>query len=89
MNTQNTETGQGPLPVANLRLPVLVVAGRREMTLEELSSLREGASIDIGNGEEIPVELQVNNQIIAAGRLVRVADKICASITEIRLPKQA
>jgi flagellar motor switch/type III secretory pathway protein FliN len=89
MNTQNTETGQAPLPVANLSLPVLVVAGRREMTLEEISSLREGASIEIGNGEEIPVELQVNNQIVAAGRLVRVADKICASITEIRLPKQA
>lgn len=89
MNTQNTETGQSPLPIANLSLPVLVVAGRREMTLEELSSLREGASIEIGNGEEIPVELQVNNQIIAAGRLVRVADKICASITEIRIPKQA
>lgn len=89
MNTQNTENGQAPLPVANLSLPVLVVAGRREMTLEEISSLREGASIEIGNGEEIPVELQVNNQIVAAGRLVRVADKICASITEIRLPKQA
>jgi flagellar motor switch/type III secretory pathway protein FliN len=89
MHTQNTETGQNPLPLANLSLPVLVVAGRREMTLEEISSLREGASIEIGNGGEIPVELQVNNQIIAVGRLVRVADKICASITEIRLPKQA
>lgn len=89
MNTQNTETGENPASIANLRLPVLVVAGRREMTLEELATLREGASIEIGNGEEIPVELQVNNQIIAAGRLVRVADKICATITEIRLPKQA
>ena len=75
--------------MANLSLPVLVVAARREMTLEELSSLREGASIEIGNGADIPVELQVNNQIVAVGRLVRVADNICASITEIRLPKQA
>ena len=89
MNTENTETGENPASIANLRLPVLVVAGRREMTLEKLSALREGASIEIGNGEEIPVELQVNNQIIATGRLVRVADKICATITEIRLPKQA
>ena len=89
MNIQNTPSGQQSPSMANLSLPVLVVAARREMTLEELSSLREGASIEIGNGEDIPVELQVGNQIVAAGRLVRVADKICASITEIRLPKQA
>lgn len=84
MNIQNTDSGKTPASISSLRLPVLVVAGRKEMTLEELSGLREGASIEIGNGEDIPVELQVNNQIFATGRLVRVADKICASITEIR-----
>lgn len=71
-------------PLANLRLPVLVVAARKELTLQEIASLREGASLEIGSGEEIPVELQVNNQVVATGRLVRVADKICASITETR-----
>ena len=71
-------------PLANLRLPVLVVAARKELTLQEIASLREGASLEIGSGEEIPVELQVNNPVVATGRLVRVADKICASITETR-----
>lgn len=84
MNTQNTALEETPAAISGLRLPVLVVAGRREMTLEELAGLREGASIEIGNGEDIPVELQVNHQIVATGRLVRVADKICASITQIR-----
>lgn len=88
MNTQNTVETQNPPEISNLRLPVLVVAGRQEMTLQQLASLRDGASIELGNGEDIPVDIQVNNQVIAAGRLVRVADKICASITEIRdLPK--
>lgn len=73
-----------PAPLADLRLPVLVVAARKELTLQEVASLREGASLEIGSGEEIPVELQVNNQVIATGRLVRVADKICASISETR-----
>ena len=77
----NTTT---PAPLADLRLPVLVVAARKELTLQEIASLREGASLEIGIGEEIPVELQVNNQVIATARLVRVADKICASITETR-----
>jgi flagellar motor switch/type III secretory pathway protein FliN len=54
------------------------------MTLEQLASLRQGASLEIGSGENIPVELEVNNQVVATGHLVRVADKICASITEIR-----
>jgi flagellar motor switch/type III secretory pathway protein FliN len=65
----------------DLRLPVLVVAARKELTLQEIASLRDGASLEIGSGGEIPVELQVNNQVVATGRLVRVADKICASIT--------
>lgn len=68
-------------PLADLRLPVLVVAARKELTLQEIASLRDGASLEIGSGGEIPVELQVNNQVVATGRLVRVADKICASIT--------
>jgi len=68
-------------PLADLRLPVLVVAARKDLTLQEIASLRDGASLEIGSGGEIPIELQVNNQIIATGRLVRVADKICASIT--------
>ena len=73
-----------PAALADLRLPVLVVAARKELTLQEISSLREGASLEIGAGEDIPVELQVNNQVVATGRLVRVADKICASITGTR-----
>ena len=68
-------------PMPDLRLPVLVVAARKELTLQEIASLRDGASLEIGSGGEIPVELQVNNQVVATGRLVRVADKICASIT--------
>lgn len=78
-----------PSPISSLQLPVLIVAGRREMTLHDLSSLREGASIEIGNGEEIPVELEVNHQVVAKGRLVRVADKICANITEVISHPQA
>lgn len=89
MNNPNTESGNIPTSISSLLLPVLVVAGRKEMTLEELAGLREGAAIEIGNGEEIPVDLQVNNQIVATGRLVRVADKICASITQIHLSHPA
>ena len=81
MNPSDSTSAQSP--ISSLQLPVLIVAGRREMTRHDLSSLREGASIEIGNGEEIPVELEVNRQIVAKGRLVRVADKICANITEV------
>jgi flagellar motor switch/type III secretory pathway protein FliN len=80
MSTNETTPG----PLADLRLPVLVVAARKELTLQEIAALRDGASLEIGSGTDIPVELQINNQTIATGRLVRVADKICASITETR-----
>ena len=78
------DTDTQPSPLENLRLPVLLVAARREMTLKEIGALREGSAVEIGAGEEIPVDLQVNNQTIATGRLVRVGDKICASISEVR-----
>jgi flagellar motor switch/type III secretory pathway protein FliN len=91
--TQSTmnpsDSPSAPSSLSNLQLPVLIVAGRREMSLGDLSSLREGASLEIGNGEEIPVELEVNRQIVAKGRLVRVADKICANITEVIAVPQA
>ena len=76
-------------PISSLQLPVLIVAARKELTLQEIASLREGASLEIGNGVEIPVELEVNHQVVAKGRLVRVADKICANITEVTSLPQA
>jgi len=85
MNTSDSPSA----PLSELQLPVLVVAGRREMTLQDLAALREGASIEVGSGEDIPVEIEVNRQVIAKGRLVRVADKICANITEVIPPAKA
>ena len=83
-STTMNDTDTQPSPLENLRLPVLLVAARREMTLKEIGALREGSAVEIGVGEEIPVDLQVNNQTIATGQLVRVGDKICASISEVR-----
>lgn len=85
MSTPSNE----PTPLADLRLPVLVVAGRKTMTLAEIANLRAGSPIELGNEGEIPVEIEVNNQTIARGRLVRVADKVCAGITEVVPPAQA
>ena len=80
--TMNNTESQ-PSPLDGLKLPVLIVAGRKALTLAEIANLREGANIEIGNDSEIPVEIEVNNQTIARGRLVRVGDKVCAGITEI------
>ena len=80
MNESETQASS----LDNLRLPVLLVAARREMTLKEIEALREGVAIEVGTEEEIPVDLQVNNQTIATARLVRVGDKICASISEVK-----
>jgi flagellar motor switch/type III secretory pathway protein FliN len=80
MNSQPTP----PANLSSLRLPVLVVAARKEMTLEEISAFRAGAAIEIGTATEIPVEIQVHNQVLATGHLVRVADKICARLTSVQ-----
>ena len=86
--TMNNTESQ-PSALDGLKLPVLIVAGRKALTLAEIANLREGANIEIGNDSEIPVEIEVNNQTIARGRLVRVGDKVCAGITEIVSPAKA
>jgi flagellar motor switch protein FliN/FliY len=57
--------------------------GSATLTVGELSSLKEGAVLKLDRCVDEPVDILLEGQVIARGRLVAVDDSFGVSITEI------
>lgn len=81
-----TETGadNGNLAILmDVQLPVSIRFGETEMILEEIVKLGVGSVIELNSGMDQPVELVVNNRILARGEVVTVDGFYGIRITEI------
>jgi flagellar motor switch protein FliN/FliY len=67
----------------DVQLPVAIRFGETEMTLEEIVKLGVGSVIELNSGMDQPVELVVNNRILARGEVVTVDGFYGIRITEI------
>src|SRR5215470_10696083 len=67
----------------DVQLPVSIRFGETEMVLEEIVKLGVGSVIELNSGIEQPVELIVNNRILARGEVVTVDGFYGIRITEI------
>src|SRR5947207_14103631 len=67
----------------DLQLPVSIRFGETEMILEEIVKLGVGSVIELNSGIDQPVELVVNNRILARGEVVTVDGYYGVRITEI------
>lgn len=67
----------------DVQLPVSIRFGETEMVLEEIVKLGVGSVIELNSGLEQPVELVVNNRILARGEVVTVDGFYGIRITEI------
>jgi flagellar motor switch protein FliN/FliY len=67
----------------DVQLPVSVRFGETEMLLEEIVKLGVGSVIELNSGIDQPVELIVNNRILARGEVVTVDGFYGIKITEI------
>jgi flagellar motor switch protein FliN/FliY len=86
----------GPAPAAEIRnidlildieVEVMVRLGGAVMPLREVQRLRPGSIIDLDKDTEAPMELVVNDKVIAKGELVVVgSDHFALRITEIESP---
>jgi flagellar motor switch protein FliN/FliY len=92
---------QAPLPAAiapgdrnidlilDIEVVVMVRLGETEMPLKEIQRLRPGSIIDLDKDTETPVELVVNDKVIAMGELVVVSsDHFALRITDIETPSE-
>ena len=78
------DDGKGNLAVLmDVQLPVSIRFGETEMVLEEIVKLGVGSVIELNSGMDQPVELVVNNRILARGEVVTVDGFYGIRVTEI------
>jgi len=82
--SENREEPGGNLALLmDVQLPVAIRFGETEMILEEVVKLGVGSVIELNSGMDQPVELVVNNRILARGEVVTVDGFYGIKITEI------
>ena len=89
MNTTTTnqiEPGDGGLPLDlmyDLPVEVTVELGRRRMTIGEFLDLGPGAVLELRKLVGDPLEIRVNQRLVARGEAVAVGEMYGIRITEV------
>ena len=83
VNKTETEDNSNLALLMDVQLPVAIRFGETEMILEEIVKLGVGSVIELNSGIDQPVELVVNNRILARGEVVTVDGFYGIRITEI------
>ncbi|MGR3571018.1 FliM/FliN family flagellar motor switch protein [Brevirhabdus sp.] len=78
------ENGHNIDAMLNVGLNVQVVLGRTRMPIAQLLKLSRGAIIELDKNIGQPVEVVINDRLVARGDLIKLADeRIGVSLTEI------
>ena len=67
----------------DVELQISVELGRAECTLERLLKLKKGSVIELNKLPEEPLDIRVNNKLLAQGEAVVVNDKFGVRVTQI------
>lgn len=69
--------------ILDIELPLTVRFGRTEMTLQALTQVGPGSVIDLDRSPDEPVEVLINEKVIARGEVVVVAGNYGVRVTEV------
>lgn len=69
--------------IRNVRVTLTVCAGSCQVTVDELFELKENALITLDKTTTEPVEILLDNNVVARGNLVAVGDSFGVQISEI------
>lgn len=69
--------------LGDVDLHVQIELGRTEMLVEDVLKLGEGAVVELDKLAGDPVDVYVNNQLIARGEVLVLNDNFCIRISEI------
>ncbi len=69
--------------ILDIELPLTVRFGRTEMTLQALTHVGPGSVIDLDRSPDEPVEVLINDKVIARGEVVVVAGNYGVRVTEV------
>jgi flagellar motor switch protein FliN/FliY len=69
--------------ILRMEVPVIVKLGDRKLMLSEVMRLGVGAIIEFSKRSDEPLELLINNKVIAMGETVKVGENFGLRITQI------
>jgi flagellar motor switch protein FliN len=69
--------------VYDIPVNITVVLGRTSMTVNQLLKLSKGSVIELDKSVGEPIEMHVNNRLVAKGEVVIVEERIGITLTEI------
>ena len=69
--------------LADLNVEVTLELGRSKISLEQARQLGENALLEVGGAEGDPVDVRVNGELFARGKLVMVGEYYGVQLTEI------
>lgn len=69
--------------VSDIPVQISVVLGKTSMQVQQLLKLGRGAVVELDRKVGEPVDILVNNRLVAHGEVVVVEDKIGVTMTEI------
>lgn len=81
-----TDSGDGNITleaVSDIPVQISVVLGKTAMQVQQLLKLGRGAVVELDRKVGEPVDIFVNNRLVARGEVVVVEDKIGVTMTEI------
>lgn len=74
--------------VSDINVNISVVLGKTNMAVSQVLKLGRGAVIELDRKVGEPIDIYVNNRLIARGEVVVVEDRIGVTMTEIIKPEQ-
>ena len=66
-----------------VKLPIRILLGRTQLSLRDIAHLGNGAVVELDCSPDEPVEIMVNDRVIAHGQVVVVAGNYGVRITKI------
>jgi len=75
----NTDVRQ----ILELSVPVIVTIGQRRMSVDDVLALGPGAILDLDKSSDEPLELRINNKVLAQGQAVKLGENFGIRIEKV------
>ena len=89
MSDMNNDQSEGHPPMdllMDIPLQVTVELGRRRMTISDILALGPGSVVELSKAAGEPLDIYVNDRLVARGEAVLVGDRYGVRITEVFTP---
>jgi flagellar motor switch protein FliN len=74
--------------VLDLPVEITVELGRRRLSIGDVLALGQGAIVELGKQATEPLDIRVNEKLIAHGEAVVMGDRYAVRVTDIVSPKE-